>query len=406
MIYPRTITGHLRRTVKTFAAIVMTGPRQSGKTTLLRQEFGSTHTYINLENMDVQARVMNDPIGFLNNIKLPTILDEIQYAPILLPYIKEHIDNDRSPGQWLLTGSQNFTLMKGVTESLAGRAAIITLLPLSVAERRGKGKASVNTRALFSQLQPVLSQKINHSAEYIFTGGYPEPIGNKRLSFHTWANSYIKTYLERDVRDLKNIGNLLLFQTFLKSCAIRTGQILDLSAIARDIGISFTTAKTWLSILVASYQIILLPPYFQHIGKRLIKRPKLYFIDTGIAAHLMGISNLETLTSSPQYGALFETMVVTDFAKRAYHHLHDPSLYYIRTRDGLEIDLVVEDNQKLYLVEMKSGSTITPAHAASMQRFHRDIPDTIAGSILLTNAQESFTISNVYQHPAIPFLSY
>lgn len=405
MIFPRTITKQLHQTAKTFAAIVLTGPRQSGKTTLLCREFGSTHQYINLENPDIQSRATDDPIGFLESIRRPTILDEIQYAPILLPYIKEKIDHDRTPGQWILTGSQNFSLMKGVTESLAGRTAIITLLPLSLSERQGKGEISQDIHTLLSKPQSTLSHQINHASKYIFTGGYPEPLANKLLSYRTWASSYIKTYLERDVRDLKNIGNLLQFQTFLKSCAIRTGQILDLSALARDIGVSFTTAKTWLSILVASYQVILLPPYFQNLGKRLVKRPKLYFTDTGLAANLMGINDLEALNASPQYGALFETMVVSDFFKRTYHHLYDPQIYYLRTRDGLEVDLVIEDNQKLYLIEIKSGSTITSTHTVSLLKLKREISDKIAGSFLLTNAKASFTISGVIQHPAIPFLT-
>mgnify|MGYP001563591188 CR=1 FL=1 len=404
-MYSRTITKKLHDTVKTFAALVMTGPRQSGKTTLLRTEFDSTHQYINLENPDIQSRVTSDPIGFIDSISKPVILDEIQYAPILLPYIKEKIDNDRTPGQWLLTGSQNFTLMKGVTESLAGRAAILTLLPLSLSERHGNGETSQDIHTLLSQPHSPLSHKIKQTSEYIFTGGYPEPLNNTSLSYQTWASSYIQTYLERDVRDLKNIGNLLQFQTFLKSCAIRTGQILDLSALARDIGVSFTTAKTWLSILVASYQVILLPQYFQNLGKRLIKHPKLYFTDTGLATHLMGISDLVTLASSPQFGALFETMVVTDFYKRSYHHLHDPRLYYLRTRDGLEVDLMIEDNQKLYLIEIKSSSTITSTHANSLLRLQREIPDKIAESLLLTNTKDSFQISGITQHPALPFLA-
>lgn len=405
MIYPRTITRKLRQTAKTFAAIVVTGPRQSGKTTLFRNTFGATHQYINLENPDVQLRATTDPIGFLDAIERPVILDEIQYATILLPYIKEKIDNDRSPGRWLLTGSQNFTLMKGVTESLAGRAAILTLLPLSLAERMGHGADSLDTHTLLTQALINKTHKRLRIHDILLSGGYPEPLVDTDTAYTTWASSYIKTYLERDVRDLKNIGNLLQFQTFLISCAIRTGQILDLSSLARDIGISFTTAKTWLSILVASYQVILLPQYFQNLGKRLVKRPKIYFSDTGLAAHLMGINTKESLTASPQYGALFETMIVVDFFKRAYHHIQDPRLYYLRTRDGLEIDLVAEDNQLLNLIEIKSSATITPVHITSLVRLQREIPNKIAGSFLLSNASDSFQIKDVRHCPAVPFLS-
>jgi hypothetical protein len=295
--------------------------------------------------------------------------------------------------------------MKGVTESLAGRAAVLTLLPLSLAERIGEGTKSLNTHTLLSQKQPTLSHQINQTAKVILTGGYPEPLANKSMSYQTWASSYLKTYLERDVRDLKNVGDLLQFQSFLRSCAIRTGQLLDLSDIARDIGISFTTAKTWLSILVASYQVVLLTPYFQNLGKRLVKRPKIYFLDTGLAAYLMGLHTPEAIAGSSQFGALVETMVVTDFFKRAYNHLEDPSIYYLRTRDGLEIDLVIEDNQKLYLLEVKSGSTITPNHITSLLRLGREIPEKVVGSYLLTNAQQSFILSGVNQHPALPFLA-
>lgn len=404
MIYPRTLTRQLKITAKSFASIVLTGPRQSGKTTLLNQEFGKTHQYLNLENPDVRARAHSDPIGFLASIHGPAIIDEIQYAPILLPYIKAKIDLDRRPGQWLLTGSQNFTLMRGVTESLAGRTAILTLLPLSLAERAGKGINSLTTHELLTQSYSPLSSSPIKTARLLFTGGYPEPLANPRLSYSTWASSFVKTYLERDVRDLKNVGDLLQFQSFLKACAIRTGQILDLTDVARDIGVSFTTAKTWLSILVASYQVVLLTPYYQNLGKRLIKRPKLYFLDTGLAAHLMGLSTPNSIAHSPQFGALFETFVVTDFIKRAYHHLSDPTFYYLRTRDGLEVDLVIEDQQQLNLLEIKSTSTPTPTHLTSLLRLNREISDKIAHSFLLTNAQESFINSGVTSHPASAFL--
>lgn len=404
---PRTLAKLLPNIIATFPSLVLTGPRQSGKTTLLKHLFGKSHSYINLEHAATRARAHEDPIHFLNTLELPVILDEIQAAPGLLPYIQVRIDDDRhNAGQWLLTGSQNFSLMKGVTESLAGRVAVLTLLPFSHAEMIGKGKSSQPPMKLLTspQKQVRLTQS-NHVASYILRGNYPEFFINPSISRDIWCNSYISTYLERDVRNISQLGDILSFQQFLRACAIRTGQILDLSGLARDIGVSVPTATRWLSILVASYQILLLPPYFPNVGKRLVKRPKLYFTDTGLATYLMGIHSEDTLIHHPQYGALFETYVVTDFFKRYYHHGLDPRLYYLRTQDGLEVDLVIEDTQKLHLIEIKSSATITPVHVTSLVRLRREIPDKIADCFLLTNARESFTFSGVLQYPALPFLS-
>lgn len=404
---PRTLAKLLPNIVATFPSLVLTGPRQSGKTTLLKHLFGKSHSYINLEHAATRARAHEDPINFLNTLKLPVILDEIQAAPGLLPYIQVRIDDDRhTAGQWLLTGSQNFSLMKGVTESLAGRVAVLTLLPFSHAELMGKGTSSQSPSQLLSAPMKHFRLIQPHTiASHILRGNYPELSLNPLVNRDVWCNSYISTYLERDVRNISQLGDLLSFQQFLRSCAIRTGQILDLSGLARDIGVSVPTAKRWLSILVASYQVLLLPPYFLNLGKRLVKRPKLYFADTGLATYLMGIHNEDMLIHNPQYGALFETYIVIDFFKRYYHNGLDPRLYYLRTRDGLEVDLVVEDNQKLYLIEIKSASTITSTHVTSLVRLAREIPNKIAGSILLTNARESFSLSGVLQHPALSFLS-
>ncbi len=389
----RTLSKTLHKAIKTFPAVVLTGPRQSGKTTLLQKEFASTHDYISLENPDVRLRAKEDPISFLRQITKPVILDEIQYVPELLSYIKSAIDENRTPGKWILTGSQNFVLMDKASESLAGRVAILSLLPFSVSERLGRGNLCKTVDLALS-----LSSKKNNEIQYnlpeiILRGNYPEIAVNPKVDRSLWCGSYLNTYLERDIRNLEQVGDLRQYEIFLRACAARTGQILDLSSIAREIGVSFTTAKRWLSLLETGYQILLLYPYYKNIGKRLVKRPKLYFTDTGLASYLMGINNSESLLSGPFIGRLFETLVVTDFWKRFMHHGQAPSMYYLRTQDKLEIDLVVELENKLNLVEIKSGATIKPEHASSLIKIKRDLGDKIDKTFIISNSEEKFELS-------------
>lgn len=365
----RAITKSIKKAIKTFPAMVLTGPRQSGKTTLLKSLFSSSHSYVTLEDPDIRMRAKEDPRAFLEENSPPIIIDEIQYVPNLLPYIKTRIDQKRTPGQWLFTGSQNFALMHNVSQSLAGRAAILSLLPFSLAEQIGQGAHTIPPQNLLKMMgiKQVSSRKIN-LPESLLRGFYPEICANKKVDRSLWCGSYISTYLERDVRNLVNIGDLSQFERFVKMCAIRTGQILNISDLARDIGISTTTAKRWLSILETGYQIYLLYPYYNNLGKRLIKSPKLYFNDTGLATYLLGIHDKETLLKSPNFGAIFETFIVNDFLKRFLHAGQMPSMYYLRTRDGMEIDLVIEIEQKLYLFEIKSAMTIFPKQTLSLQR--------------------------------------
>ena len=391
---PRVLTKTLLKSIKTFPAVVVTGPRQSGKTTLLKKLFSSTHRFLTLEDPDVRMRAIDDPRSFLDHYAPPVIIDEIQYVPDLLSYIKTKIDERRKPGQWLFTGSQNFVVMQGVSESLAGRAAVFSLLPFSFAER-------IN-QALRSKGVPQWIEGLSASAvcrdkttlhELLLRGDYPEIASKKNVQRHLWCGSYIATYLERDVRNLAHIGDFNQFERFLRLCATRTAQLLNLSEMAKDIGVSVPTAKRWLSILEASYQVYLLYPYYKNLGKRLIKSPKLYFCDTALASYLLGIHNYDTLINSPSFGALFETMVVNDVLKRFLNSGQMPALYYLRTRDGLEVDLVLEVGQKLCLFEIKSSMTVTLKHASSLVRATRELSDWVKAAGVISNSKDNYPLA-------------
>ena len=392
---PRILAKAISKALRSFPAIVVTGPRQSGKTTLLRWLFSKTHRFVTLEDPDVRIRAKEDPLYFLKQYKPPVIIDEIQYVPELLSYIKTKIDQDRKPGQWLFTGSQHFILMQGISQSLAGRAAVLSLLPFSFAERVGRGEDAQDIPGWLKglSLHQTYEDKISVS-EVILRGNYPEIASRKSVDRQLWCGSYISTYLERDVRNLAQIGDLSQFERFLRLCAIRTGQLLNLSELAKEIGMSVPTVKRWLSILETGYQIYLLYPYYKNVGKRLVKSPKLYFNDTALASYLLGLHDRETLLNSPNFGNLFETMVVTDALKRFLHSGQMPSMYYLRTRDGLEVDLVIESGQKLYLFEIKGAMTIVPKHASSLARVTSDLGSSIRTAAIISMSGDNFTLKN------------
>jgi uncharacterized protein len=369
----RAIEPTLRRAARQFPALVLTGPRQSGKTTVLKHLFGKTHGYVSLEPPDIRASAASDPRGFLATYPPPVIFDEVHNAPELLPYIKEQIDSRRSKyGQYLLTGSQNLLLIERVTETLAGRTAMLRLLPLSQCEILGDPAAAL----------PWEKQRQTHSRRSIsypnlwarvLRGGYPELAAHPGRDASLWHASYVQTYLERDVRTLRQVGDLTQFQMFLRALAARNGQLLNLTDIARDLGVAVNTAKGWLSVLEATFQVIVLRPYFVNVGKRLVKTPKIYFTDTGTLCHLAGLKDSEHAAKGPMGGPIFETAVLTEIVKRLWNRGEEPRVYFWRTSAGAEVDIVLELGRNLIPIEVKLSATPKPAMAGAIKAFRQDL---------------------------------
>jgi predicted AAA+ superfamily ATPase len=368
----------LKQAVDEFPAVVLTGPRQSGKTTILKHLFSGTYRYVSLELPHVYTAVTADPRGFLDMYPPPVIFDEVQYAPVILPYIKERIDERRSEkGQFLLTGSQNLLLFERVTETLAGRTAILRLLPLSFREALEETDRALPWEG--STVQP-LQQSLSYPDLWknFLRGGYPEVVVEPDRKLEFWHSSYIQTYLERDVRTLRQVGDLTLFQNFLRALAARSGQLLNLTEMARDLGLAVNTIKAWLSILEATFQVIVLRPYYGNIGKRLVKTPKVYFMDTGTLCHLTGLKDPEHAASGPMGGVIFETAVLTEIIKTLVHRGEVPQVYFWRTSSGSEVDIVVDAGRKLIPFEVKLSSTPRPAMAKGILTFQRDFGEKAA----------------------------
>lgn len=377
----RSLETLLEQVIGEFPATVVIGPRQSGKTTLLRHLFEGKFPLVSLETPDIRLAASSDPRGFLNLYPPPVIFDEIQYAPTLLPYIKEKIDAHRARvGQYLLTGSQNLLLMQQVTESLAGRAAVLKLLPLSRWEVDGQAGRLLPWEEKAHSLPRLTAQEL---WERILRGCYPEVVCNPKRDFRLWYASYVQTYLERDVRALRNIGNLTQFQMFLRALAARSAQILNLSDLARDVGISVKTARDWLSLLEASFQVFLLRPYYVNLGKRMVKAPKIYFTDTGLLCYLVGLRDVEHAINGPMGGALFENWVVADMFKVFLNRGEEPPLYYWRTSHGSEVDLVIETQSGLIPLEIKYTETLRPEMAKGIVSFRKDFGEKAAAGYVV-----------------------
>ena len=337
MTIPRDLAPRLLQAAQTSPSITLTGPRQSGKTTLVRTEFPE-HTYVSLEAPDTRSFATEDPRGFLARYPDGAIIDEVQRAPDLPAYLQGIIDADPRPGRWILTGSQNLALVASVSQSLAGRTSVHHLLPLA---RREVVRFDEHPRTL---------------EETLFAGGYPRIFDN-RPDPSEWLRSYVATYVERDVRTISQVGDLATFQRFLELCAGRTGQLINYLSLASDCGVSQPTAKAWLSILEASFIVFRLPPFHRNLGKRLVKTPKLHFYDTGLACWLIGIRAPHQLRTHPLRGAIFETWVVSEVVKHRLNRGETRGLYFYRNRDGAEVDLVIEHPSRLTLVEAKSSQT-------------------------------------------------
>lgn len=372
---PRRLAPSLKRLAASFPIVAVTGPRQSGKTTLARALFADK-AYVSLEDPQERAFAEEDPRGFLARFETGAVFDEAQRWPDLFSYLQGIVDADRVPGRFVLTGSQQFGLLSGVTQSLAGRVGMTRLLPLSLQELPGVTADSPGLDAL------------------MLRGMYPA-LHTQPLLPEDWFASYVATYVERDVRQVLNVQDLSTFQRFLRLCAARTGQLLNISALAGETGIANTTARAWLSVLEASDLLFLLPPYHRNFGKRLVKAPKLYFVDTGLACWLLGIRDPETLALHPLRGAIFETLVVGDFLKARLNAGLPPDLYFWRDNNGLEADLVFEAGGRLQPVEIKSGGTVTPDYIRAGQRSARFAGDEALQPWLVYGGDDSYERSGV-----------
>lgn len=356
-----------------YPVLTLTGPRQSGKTTLSRMAFPDL-PYVSLENPVQRELAQEDPVAFFGRYGDGAVIDEVQRVPQVFSYLQGLVDEDPRPGRFVLTGSQNLALVDALSQSLAGRTTLTELLPLSLEEVRRFPDPPEDLLTLLWQ------------------GGYPR-IYERGLPAGEWLADYTATYVERDVRRLVSVGDLLLFQTFLRLCAGRTGQLLNLSSLANDCGISQPTARKWLSVLEASYIVFRLPPFFANLGKRLIKTPKLYFYDAGLAASLLRIETPGQLATHPLRGPLFETWVVGEIAKAHLHRGRRPRLSFYRERSRLEIDLVLEKGADVVLVEIKSGRTPSGAFFSAFDRFAETVKDReaprIAGRVVVYGGDES-----------------
>jgi predicted AAA+ superfamily ATPase len=346
MFVPRDIQAELTAVSREYPVICITGPRQSGKTTLARAAF-PTLPYVSFEDPLTRDYFGEDPRGFLDRYREGGVFDEVQYVPPLFSYLQVHVDEHPTPGRYVLTGSQHFGLTQQITQSLAGRTAVLELLPFSVEElERGKMPVTDLDGALWK-------------------GAYP-PVHDRGLRPDVWYSNYVTTYIQRDVRQITQVHNLDIFTRFLRLCAGHVGQMVNTSQLGNECGVDHKTIRNWITILQASYILSLLPPYYRSFRKRIVKTPKLYFFDTGLACHLLGILEPGQISTHPLRGALFENWVFVEFAKGFSNAGRKPLFYFWRTHGGHEVDFILEQGGRVHAVEVKSGMTVTPAMARTL----------------------------------------
>jgi len=349
----RQLYNYLRQAAAMFPVVSLTGPRQSGKTTLAKATFDK-YAYVNLENLDQREAAIEDPRHFLTRFKgdRGVIIDEAQKAPGLFSYLQQIVDDSKQMGKYILTGSQNFLLLESISQSLAGRVAICHLLPFSQHELQ-----------TYSNISLPLD-------DILFTGLFPA-IFDRNIPAEMYYPNYLQTYIERDVRSLRNIGNLNQFRRFLQLCAGRIGQMINLSSIGGEIGIDAKTVRAWLSILEASFIVFLLPPYFKNFKKRLVKQPKIYFSDTGLVCSLLGLKSASQIQDFYLRGNLFENYVISEYRKMALHTGNVPNIFFWRDNSGNEVDLLVDQGDRIHAIEIKSGMTINKTFFNGLNKFRK-----------------------------------
>ena len=361
----------IRNLLRGFPIVTLTGPRQSGKTTLARAVF-KNKPYASLEEPDLREAASDDPRSFLARFPKGAVLDEVQRCPGILSYLQTRVDIDGRMGLYILTGSQQFGLMSGITQSLAGRTAFVELLPFATQELTGAGKLPANIDAM------------------MLTGCYP-PIYDRSLDPASWYSAYVTAYVERDVRQMLKIHELETFQRFVRLCAGRAGQLLNLSSLATECGITHNTAKAWISVLEASYLVFLLRPHSINFNKRLVKMPKLYFYDVGLAAWLLGIRTTEQMVTHPLRGNIFETFIISELIKSKLNRGEKPSFFFWRDSNGNEVDLIVEQGINLMPIEIKSGRTLTHESFAGLEKWCALAGKKAVVPALIYGGDESYT---------------
>ncbi len=396
---PRTLAAKLLEVAGRYPLVTLTGPRQSGKTTLSRRTFPD-HAYVSLEAPDERAFALEDPRGFLGRFDRPAILDEVQRAPELFSYLQVLVDEHPEwKGRFVLTGSHNFLLLERVSQSLAGRCAVLHLLPFSLAEL--SGREPIDLRDL-TRPEPVPPHPTADLETVLHTGFYPR-LHDQHLPAREWLGNYYQTYLERDVRALSNLGDLETFGRFVRLCAGRSGQLLSLSGLAADCGVAQPTAKRWLSVLEAGFIIALLRPYHRNYGKRLIKAPKLYFLDTGLLCYLLNLREPQDLLHRAERGAVFETFVVAEVIKNFLHRGETPALWFWRDVAGHEVDLLVEVGGELLPIEVKAGQTVASDSLTGLHYWQKLAVAEGRPAVLIHAGAEAYLRSGVAVQPWCTF---